>query len=248
MPTRRLITAAALVTAVLVTAGALYAGGSRSAAAAGAPVGGSAEAGVSVAGVGTASAVPDVVRVSIGAETTAPTVDEALANADDATRRIVDAVRGAGVAERDVQTSGVQLYPQYGPEGQPDAGYTARQDLTVVLRDVEGAGATIGVAVAAGGDAARLSGVAFALADDTGVRAQAREAAFADARRRAEQYAALAGRELGELVSVREDGGSASIGYGESGGSAQSADAAAVPLAPGTTEVSVTAQVRWALD
>jgi hypothetical protein len=208
---------------------------------------GSAEAGVSVAGTGTASAAPDVVRTQIGAETSGASVDEALRAANDAARRVVEALRGEGVAERDIQTAGVQLYPQYGPEGQQVTGYTARQDLTVVLRDLDAAGATIAVAVAAGGDAARLSGVSFTLADDTALRAQAREEAFADARVKAEQYAELAGRELGEVVSVREDAGGSSP-YASGGGSAESASADAVPLAPGSAEVSVTAQVRWSLE
>jgi len=248
VPSRSLLPSV-LVALALAATGALVAtavGSPLASASAGAvPPAGSSEVGVSVAGTGTASAAPDVVRTVIGAETTAPTVDQALGAANEATRRITDALVGQGVAEGDIQTAGVQLYPQYSPEGQPFAGYTARQDLTIVLRDLGAAGATIGVAVTAGGDAARLSGVSFELADDRALRAKAREAAFADARATAEQYAALVGGELGELISVREDYGSSGPSYAAV---AEAASGAAVPLSPGSAQVSVTAHVRWALE
>ena len=206
-----------------------------------------AGAGISVAGSGTASAVPDVVRTTIGAETSAPTVDAALGGADEATRRVIDALTGRGVAERDVQTVGVQVYPQFGQDGRDVTGYTARQDLDVTLRDLDGAGATIAAAVAAGGDAARLSGISFGLADESALRSEARKAAFAAARATAAEHAALAGGRLGEVVSVREDAGGPSFARPQATSAGSSADSS-VPLAPGTSEVSVTVQVRWALE
>ena len=74
------------------------------------------------------------------AEAGAPSVDAALGAADEAAQRIVGVLVERGVDRADVQTAGVQLYPQYGPEGQPNAGYVARQDLTVTLRDLASAG------------------------------------------------------------------------------------------------------------
>ena len=243
MLTARLLAPLLVVVALLAAAAAwIAAPGDASAA----PARASSDAGVTVAGTGTATAVPDVVRATLGAEASAPDVDGALGTADDAARRIVDVLVERGVDRADVQTAGVQLYPQYGPDGQPNAGYTARQDLTVTLRDLATAGDLIAAAVAAGGDAARLSGVSFAIADETPLRAEAREEAFADARAKAEQYAELVGRELGEPVSVREDAGPGA--YGGGGFSGESAGAVAdVNLAPGTSEVSTTATVRWSL-
>ncbi len=245
MPAARLLAPLLGVTALATGGGLLLASAVPPGASAAPASARGSDAGIAVAGVGTASATPDVVETTIGAETAAPTVDAALAAASTATRAITDALRGEGVAAGDVRTAGVQLYPQYGPEGQQVTGYVARQDLSVTLRDLDTAGATIGVAVAAGGDAARLSGVSFTVADDTALRAQAREEAFADAREKAEEYAELAGGELGELISVREDSGGSSTAYAASAESAV-ADSA-VPLSAGAAEVSVTAQARWAL-
>lgn len=244
MLTARLLAPLLVVVALLAAAAAwIAAPGDASAA----PARAASDAGVTVAGTGTVTTVPDVVRASLGAEAGAPDVAAALGTADEAARRIVDVLVQRGVDRADVQTAGVQLYPQYGPEGQPNAGYTARQDLTVTLRDLATAGELIAAAVEAGGDAARLNGVSFAVADETALRTEAREEAFADARAKAEEYAALVGRELGEPVSVREEAGVG--GYGGGGGStAESAGAVAdVTLAPGTSEVSTTATVRWSL-
>ena len=113
------------------------------------------------------------------------------------------------------------------------------------LKNITTAGATISDLVAAGGDAARLQGVAFGLDDDAALRAKARELAFADARAAAEQYAKLAGRELGDVVLVREQVTPA--GPVPMAADSTMSTASAVPIAPGTTDVTVTAQVRWSL-
>ena len=206
-----------------------------------------AEAGVLVEGVGTAGAVPDVLRVTLAAEATAPTVEEAVSQADDATSRILESLEAQGVTEADVQTVDLQLHPDFGPEGAEPDGYVARQTLAVTLRELDEAGATIGAAVEAGGDAARLQGASYALEEDADVRAEAREAAFADARRTAEQYAQLAGGQLGRVLSVEEQtavAGPGPVAWAES----EAGGAESVPLAPGTSEVTVRTQVRWALE
>lgn len=204
-----------------------------------------ADAGVEVQGVGTATGTPDVLHVTIGVETAASTVADALGSANDAAGKVLGALRKAGVADDDVQTRNVHLYPRYDGDGQDITGYTAGQDLDVALRRLDTAGATISAVVDAGGNAARLQGVSYELDDDAALQSTARELAYADARAKAEQYAKLAGRELGDVVLVREE-------VTPSGPVAMAADSAmatssAVPIAPGTTDVTVTAQVRWSL-
>jgi uncharacterized protein YggE len=203
-----------------------------------------AEAGVQVDGVGTAIGTPDVLRVTIGVETTADAVDVALQDASASAARVLEAVRAEGVSEDDVQTVNVSIYPTYDEKGQRITGYTARHDLEVPLRDLSRAGTAISVLVEAGGDAARLQGVSFSLEDDAAVQEEARAEAFAAARNKAEQYAELTGRELGDVVEVRETvTPSGPIPYA----AGDAAMAEAVPLAPGSVTVSVTVAVRWAL-
>jgi hypothetical protein len=211
-----------------------------------APGGSEARAGVEIGGVGTATGTPDVLRVTLGVETTAGTVDDALSGTDAAARRVLEALREADVPERDVQTANVSVYPRYGPEGEAITGYTARHDLSVTLRDVGTAGAVIASVTDAGGDAARIEHVSYALEDDAALQERARAAAFADAERKARQYAALVGRELGEVLSVRENVATPGpLPYAAADEAA--ASGGSVRLEPGSTAVTVTAEVRWSL-
>lgn len=203
------------------------------------------EAGVEVQGVGTATGTPDVLHVTVGVEADGTTVGDALGAANDAATKVLDALGGADVADADLQTQNVHVYPRYDGNGQDITGYVAGQDVAVTLRDIGRAGATIGAAMAAGGDAARLQGVAYEVDDDAALRSQARELAYADARATAEQYAKLAGRELGDVVLVQEQlssSGPVPMAASDSAGTAE-----AVAIAPGTTDVTVTVEVRWSL-
>jgi uncharacterized protein YggE len=183
--------------------------------------------------------------VAIGVETGAATVADALASANSAAQKVHDALRDAGVADADLQTVNVHISPRYDGNGQDTSGYQAGQDLAVTLRDIGTAGATISTAVRAGGDAARLQGISYELDDDAALRAEARKQAFADARGKAEQYAKLADRALGDVVLVREQVSSSGPAPMAAGDSAMAVGA--VPIAPGTTDVTVTAEVRWSL-
>ena len=251
MPARRLI--APLVLLALVATTAIYAVGGRGAPATAATTQPGTGAGVTVEGVGMASAPPDVLRVTIGVQATAPTVQEALDEANAAARRVLDALREEGVAERDVQTVNVQLRSQQErPRPEPEEAteqptrYVASQDLAVTLRDLDTSGATISAAVEAGGDNTRISGMSFGIEDSDALQEQAREQAFADARRKAEQYAELAGRELGDVLSVREQ--FTPRGPGPVTEAADARGGEGVPLAPGVSEVRVMTEVRWALQ
>jgi uncharacterized protein len=201
--------------------------------------------GVEVGGVGTATGTPDVLRFTVGVEVTADAVDEALSGADDAARGVIEALRAADVPEHDVQTANVSVHPRYDDKGRSITGYTARHDLSVTLREIGGAGAVIASVADAGGDSARIEGISYALEDDAAVRAEARSAAFADARRRAEQYAQLVGRELGELLWVRENVSTPGpMPYARAEAAALDGSLA---LEPGSAAVTVTAEVRWSL-
>lgn len=199
--------------------------------------------GISVVGVGTVSGTPDVLRFTVGVEVTADTVDAALSSANSAAARMISTLRERGIAEQDLQTAAVQVHPRYDERGEQITGYVVRQDLTVKVTDLGAAGGLMTAAVDSGGNAARLSGVWFALEDDEELLTAAREKAYAQARDKAEQYARLAGKELGEVAAISED-----VTPGPwplERASADMATAAPVPLEPGSTSVSVSVRVRW---
>ena len=203
--------------------------------------------GVLVTGLGTVSGRPDVLRFGVGVEVTADTVDAALTQANVAAERVLAALRQRGIADGDLQTAAVQVHPSYDDRGREVTGYVVSQSVAVKVRDLDAAGATITAAVEAGGDAARLSGVSFALEDDEELLAAARRQAFEAARAKAEQYADIAGAELGGVLSVREtlQQGPQPFPYATDAGGG--AEATRVPIEAGSAEVSVAVDVRWAL-
>ncbi|NUW31414.1 SIMPL domain-containing protein [Nonomuraea sp. SMC257] len=158
---------------------------------------------IAVAGEGSASATPDVMRLSAGVEVRGASAAQAFAEVRAAATRLDAALREAGVAAEDLRTSELSLGPEY--EAYPKvSGYRAAQGIEAVVRDLARADRVVD-AVAGVGEEARLGGVFFELSDPAAALAQARERAFRDAAAKAAQYAELAGRALGRVVSVTED-------------------------------------------
>lgn len=216
-----------------------------------AAVGGSADgalaAGITATGTGRVTGQPDTLRATVGVEVRRDRVDDALTAANDAAQQVIDTLTGEGVAEQDIQTVDVSVRPEYGDQtdgSQPRiTGYVATNLLQVRLSDLAGAGAVLDTAVRAAGDAARLQGVSFSLEDNQELVRAARERAFADARTTAEQYAELAGVELGGLVSVAEIS-SAPPPAADVATEAFAGDSA-VPIQPGQQQVSVSVTTVW---
>ncbi|RKS69309.1 hypothetical protein CLV35_3486 [Motilibacter peucedani] len=201
--------------------------------------------GVTVSATGRSSAPPDVVRLSLAAEAGAAKSGDALAAASTASRRILAALRASGVAAADVQTTGLQVQPRY--TGSRVTGYTARQSVGALVRDVARAGGVVDAAAAAGGAAFRVDGLSYGLEDDEAALTSARKAAFALATERARTYAAAAGRSLGAVLEVVE--GSPAQPYASAAAASSGGGGAfdAPSLAPGSLDAAVTVTVRFAL-
>jgi uncharacterized protein YggE len=202
---------------------------------------------VTVTGVGTAGAQPDVLRLDLGVEGRGRSVDAALGGANRALEAVLATLREAGVAASDLRTSDLAIHPQYDREGRAITGYVATNSLQATLRDLPGSGALITAAASAGGDASRIHGVRFDLDDPTPLLVRAREAAIADARARAEVYAAAAGRSVGEVLRIEElpDGRPAPVRAARMMAMAEAAGP--VPVEGGTHEVTASVSVEWAL-
>lgn len=199
---------------------------------------------VQVSGVGEVFGQPDTFIANFAVETVGPTVGEALDRANTAATRMRDALVRDGVARADLQTSDVAITSRQNDK-QVITGYTVNQGLTATIRALPRAGALISAAVKAGGDAARLNGVSFAIENDDALLAEARKKAFAEARGKAQLYAREAGRPLGRVVKVSEQ---APAVHGEGGHRYSMAADAAAPIEPGRQRLSVTVTVEWILD
>lgn len=249
------ITGLAFVVAYLL--GTAHGGGSVAAAATtGLPAAGSAitssgpTPGITVTGLGKVSGTPDTLRLSLTVTANANTVSASLAQANAAESRVQKSLQSKGVAAKDLQTSGLSVQPNYTYAGnsQPTIhGYQATESLSVVLRDLSTAGATINSAVSAGGNAVRVDGISLDLDDTSSLMSSARTAAFTQAKAKAEQYAEAAGRPLGAVVSISEVTTNPTPVYDQNFASAGSAVSMPVPVQAGSQDVSVSVTVVFGL-
>lgn len=201
---------------------------------------------VEVIGTGSVGAVPDVVVLDVRVRAEAADVGAALGRAADGTAAVLAASADRGVAERDRRTTGMGVSTRWDREGTTVVGYTAFQSLRLRVRDRAAVGELLPALAAAAGDAFGLDGVSLEVAEPAPLHERARAAAFADARGRAEQYAALAGRELGPVLRVTEaPGGPAPVPRMRA---AVAADAmASMPVEAGEARVSASVSVRFGL-
>ena len=208
--------------------------------------------GIHVGATGKFSAVPDAVRLSISVEQRRSTPLSALSAANETLSRVYRALKRDKVSSRDLQTQNLSLNPAYDYSSNHPVliGYTASESLNALLRNLKTAGKAIDDAVAAGGSAARIDNVSLDIADPSAYVKKAREDAFNDARDKATQYATLAGRHLGAMLSVTENVSVPQpypVQYDQAFLASAHSAAAPVPIAPGTRDVTVTVQVVWAL-
>ena len=201
---------------------------------------------ITVVGSGEARVAPDMATVQIGVETTAPTTQEALAQNTAQAQAIIDQVRQLGVEERDIQTSGFNIYPTYDNEGRQVTGYTVSNMVSVTIRDLAQAGALLDQVVQAGAN--RVYGVSFGVSDQAAVMAQARAAAMADAKARADQLAGAGSASVGQVLVITENVGAAPpppIMMADA--RAEMAAGAPVPVQAGEQAFTVQVQVTYEL-
>ncbi|HSO65518.1 MAG TPA: SIMPL domain-containing protein [Ornithinibacter sp.] len=159
---------------------------------------------VEVTGSGVASAVPDVVVLDARVQCEAPDVAGALSAATERVAAALQAARDHGVAERDRRTTGMGVSTRWDREGRGVVGYGAHQSLRLLVRDRDRVGDLVRALAGAAGDAFGLDSATLEVADPAPLLERARTTAFEDARARAEQFAALAGRPLGAVLRVTE--------------------------------------------
>lgn len=168
---------------------------------------------ISVQGSGAAYAKPDMASASAGIESRGATPEDALAANTKAMNAIMAAIKRHGIAERDVETSSFSVAPVYGQQPGPRGalnieGYQVSNQVMVRVRDTDKLGGLLSSLVEAGAN--RLHGVSFDIADPAKLQDEARKAAVADAKKRADLYAAAAGVKVRRVLSITEGGGFAS--------------------------------------
>jgi uncharacterized protein YggE len=199
-------------------------------------------------GVGTVTGAPDTLTVGIGVSTTNLHAAAALQQNNTIAAAVQSALEADGVAQTDIQTTGLSLQQNYDSGGNPD-GYTVYDEVTATVKQLAKAGTIIDDALAPAGDSGRLDQVSFSMSDTDPLMAAARQQAVQSAKVQAQQMAVAAGGQLGALVSlsdVTDQDGSPSFENGVASSAGFSASAMApVPLQPGKQQVSVNVYAVW---
>ena len=203
---------------------------------------------ITVNGEGAASAAPDMAVISIGVRSDGASAAEALRKNSTAMSATIKQLKALGVADKDVQTSGLSIQPRYNYKTDqsppPIVGYTASNAVTVRLRDLDKAGAVIDQVVQSGANT--LGGISFTFADPKPLKDAARRDAVADAREKAELLADAAGVSLGRLMTIQDGYVSAPTPMLEMT-RMKSADVAAVPLEAGESAISANVTLVYEL-
>lgn len=201
---------------------------------------------VTAQGTGSVSAAPDEAEMTFGVTTTDPNAKTALANASATAAKITAALVKTGIDPKDIQTQNVSVNPNYANSGTPNpaiTGYTASISVVAKVRDIGKLGSVITAANAAGANS--VGGPTFTIADDSAYRAQAIDKAVADARTTAAAMAKAAGKRLGPVVSMSQTSAQTPVPLFSAG--VAKADAA-VPISPGTLDVTAQATVVFELQ
>ena len=200
---------------------------------------------ISVTGEATVQVAPDQAQIDGGVANDAKTAREASDANNAAMGKVLLALKGAGIDEKDFQTSRLSLQPQYAPNRSgpsPIVGYRAANRVTIRVRDVAKVAGTIDVLVGAGAN--DIGGINFMVSQASKLLDEAREQAISDARRKAQIYARAAGVTLGEPIAISEEGGAPTPMFRRKMAGGMAAPA---PVAQGEETLSVTVSVTWAI-
>lgn len=158
---------------------------------------------------GEVTRVPDVAVISAGVASRAPTATAALQQTANRMERVLAALKRAGIADRDIQTSNVNLNAEYRyPANQSPqlVGYTASNTVTIRFRDIGNSGKILDALVSEGAN--QINGPSLVVDKPEAALDEARAKAIAVGRARADLYARSLGMRVVRVVAVNESGGS----------------------------------------
>ena len=203
-----------------------------------------------VMGEGQASIAPDLALLSLSVMREAPTAREALDANNTAMTDVTEAIKGMGVENRDIQTSGLQIFPRYNFTNNPDGtqnaqlvGYQVTNTLSVRVRDITKTGEILDKAVTLGVN--QGGNITFTNDDPSATVTEARKRAVEDATQKANTLATAAGVKLGRVLEISDQ----TFGIQPMPIEAKAFDrAAAVPVQPGENSFRVQVNMTFALE
>jgi hypothetical protein len=161
---------------------------------------------ITLNGRGSVEHAPDIAMITVGVSVEAETASSAMNQQTSKMNGVFAAVKAAGIADRDMQTSNLSLNPvyDYPPNQQPRMrGYNASNQITIKVRDIKSLGKTLDAVVKGGGNT--IHGVSFSIDKPESYQNEARVEAIKDAAAKAELYAQAVGYKVKRIVTVSEN-------------------------------------------
>lgn len=208
--------------------------------------------GISVSGIGEVTGAPDTLTMSFGVSIMRDSVSEAVAVAAEKAEAVIESLKASGVAKEDIQTANYSVYPQYdwSNDTQKLVGYQVDNSVIAKIRDLDSAGTVIDSATAAGGNETTVSGVSFSIEDNEALIEAAREAAWNDAKQKAEQLASLSGVTLGSPMTISETFAPRPqpFAYDEIAYARTDGTDVTTPINPGEQQVAVSLSIQFSIE
>jgi len=199
---------------------------------------------LTVTGEASATTEPDLAQIRTGVTSQAKTAKEASDANAKAAQGVVAALRAGGIDDKDIQTTRLTLQPTYDNSNGPGRGringFQASNQVMIRVRDISKLADIIDRSVSAG--ATDIGGIEFVVSAPSKALDRARDAAVADARRKAEIYAKAAGVTLGRVLTLSEDHTSSAEPM-----MMQARASAAPPIMPGEKTLKLTVTVSYEL-
>lgn len=210
----------------------------------------------SVTGEGKVDAVPDSATVRLGVVAQAATAEAAREALNNNINKVIDAAKSLGVNEDKIKTENFNIYPEYSNNARPlpadgvasnqnrISGYTANTNISITVDTAELANQLVDAGTAAGAN--QVGGIDFQVKDKDEALNKAREMAVADAKKKAEDAARIAGFKLGKVINYAEGtGGGYPVPMMAKLDSAASAQGGETNVQPGTNEIMVTVTLSY---
>lgn len=201
---------------------------------------------LTVTGAGQVSLKPDIAYIYIGIHTENASASDAVSKNNADTQKLIDALKAQGVAADDIRTTNFSIWTNtpYGVDGLPaEPVYAVDNTVYVTVRDLTGLGSLLDAAVQAGAN--NINSIQFDVADKTQAMANARKIAVDAAKKQAQELAAAAGVSLGEIQTISYfDNTPYPVFEGKGMGGGAAAEMA-VPINPGTMQLTVTVTIAY---
>jgi uncharacterized protein YggE len=202
---------------------------------------------VTVTGAGMVTLTPDIAYITIGVHSQDPSATVAMTSNNTSAQAVIAAIKAAGVADKDIQTTNFSIYPQqqYDTNGKiTGILYMVDNSVYVTVRDLTKLGSLLDSSVNAGANS--INSISFDVADKTAALSQARLAAVADAKKQADELTGATGVTLGPVQTISYVDNSAPVVY-QGSRAALANDNGSVPVQSGSMQITTTVTIVYGI-